>query len=322
MGNLVNKEITKDDVKVPEELYCLDYIVNTLITKYNYTLVKCEDQYEMINTSLDKKVLKYGDLYVIMFKEEEEGQFIKHLLSPMIEPLCRGGHVHKSYPLTSFTSSDIIFFVGFSHVNICKVISFVSCSRDYNLNSPTIELVCAMKPLQHRIQYIKKKTLQELKVNLGLLLLFKCIQYYKDKGETNIILECHYELINYYYFNLFFDIGVSDKFKYRITSKPENTAFEIVLADDKRIGDSAELSKYKAYDSYEQEFLVKDRKKAFENTLFKMHLNIPDKYRKIERNVERRIENIHNVYNVKDLFDSKEDIITDSPYYNTLIKYT
>jgi hypothetical protein len=297
MGNIVNSEITKDDI-------CFDYIANTLITKYNYTLINCKDQFELIKTPLVKTVLKYGELYVIAFKDEEEGQFINHLLSPMIQPLCKGGHVDEKYPLTNFISNDIIFFVGFSHVNICKVISFVSCSRDYILECPTIDLVCAMK--NNRIQAIREETLKDVKVNLGLLLLFKCIQYYKQRGEKNIILECHYDLINYYHFNLFFEIGVTDKFKYNIKSKPVNTAFEIVMLDEKRIKDSVLLAKFKAYDCYEEEYLLTDRTKAFENTLFKMHLNIDDKYRKIEKNVERRIENINNVYNIKDLFDTNK----------------
>jgi hypothetical protein len=190
---------------------------------------------------------------------------------------------------------------------------------DYILECPTIDLVCAMK--NNRIQAIREETLKDVKVNLGLLLLFKCIQYYKQRGEKNIILECHYDLINYYHFNLFFEIGVTDKFKYNIKSKPVNTAFEIVMLDEKRIKDSVLLAKFKAYDCYEEEYLLTDRTKAFENTLFKMHLNIDDKYRKIEKNVERRIENINNVYNIKDLFDTNKDIISNSQYYNNLIKY-
>lgn len=315
MGNLVNTDITKDDI-------CMDYIADTLITKYGYKLIKCKSPTDVIKTPLIKVVLKYGDLYIISFQEEEEGQFIKHLLSPMIEPLCRGGRVHKDYPLKSFMASDIIFFVGFSHVNICKVISFISCSYDYEIDCPNIDLVCAMKPLQHRIDTIKEETLKDIKISLGLLLLFKCIQYYKEKNIDKVILECHYELMEYYHFNLFFEIGVSDKFKYNnFKSNPVNTAFEIVMLDEKRIGDSTMLSKYRSYDYYEEEYISKNRVKAFEKTLFKMYLDIPKKYRKIERNVERRISDIHNVYNIKDLFDNSKDIIGDSPYYNTLIKY-
>ena len=311
MGNLVNKDITKDDI-------CFDYIVNILITKHNYKLIICKTQKELIKTHLVKTVLKYGDLYIICFEDNEEDQFIKHLLSPMVEPLCRDGYVDKDYPLTSFVSSEVTFFIGFSHVNICKVISFITSSRNYTFNCPNIELVCAMKPLSHRIEDLNKDTIKEVKVSLGLLLLFKCIQYFKEKNEKKVILECNYNLINYYY-NLFFEIGVSDKFKYKINSKPVNTGYNIVLLDDKRIGDDTSSLKYRAYDYYDEK--EKYIHKAIEKTLFKMYLDIDKKYNKIEKNVERRTDYINKAYYIKDLFDSNKPIISKSPYYDTLIQY-
>uniref|UniRef100_A0A6C0DM94 Uncharacterized protein n=1 Tax=viral metagenome TaxID=1070528 RepID=A0A6C0DM94_9ZZZZ len=312
MDNLLNKDITKDDI-------CFDYIVNILITKHNYKLIVCDRQSELIKTHLVKTVLKYGDLYVICFEDTEEDQFIKHLLSPMIEPLCRGDYVDKDYPLTSFISSEVTFFVGFSHVNICKVISFITTSRNYTFNCPNIELVCAMKPLSHRIKDLNKDTIKEVKISLGLLLLFKCIQYFKEKNEKKIILECNYNLINYYYYNLFFEIGVSDKFKYKINSKPVNTGYNIVLLDDERIGDDTSLSKYRAYDYYDEK--EKYIHKAIEKTLFKMYLDIDKKYNKVERHIERRIEYLYKAYYIKDLFDSSKPILSDSPFYNRLVQY-
>jgi hypothetical protein len=312
MGNLVNKDITRDDI-------CFDYIVNILITKYNYKLIVCDRQSDLIKTHLVKTVLKYGDLYVICFEDTEDDQFIKQLLSPMIEPLCRGDYVDKDYPLTSFISSEVTFFVGFSHVNICKVISFITTSRNYTFKCPNIDLVCAMKPLSHRIEGINKDTIKEVKISLGLLLLFKCIQYFKEKNEKKIILECNYNLINYYYYNLFFEIGVSDKFKYKINSKPVNTGYNIVLLDDERIGDDTSLSKYRAYDYYDKK--EKYIHKAIEKTLFKMYLDIDKKYNKVERHIERRIEYLYKAYYIKDLFDSSKPILSDSPFYNRLVQY-
>ena len=312
MGNLVNKDITKDDI-------CFDYIVNILITKHNYKLIICNTQKELIKTHLVKTVLKYGDLYVISFEDNEEDQFIKHLLSPMIEPLCRDGYVDKEYPLKSFVSSEVTFFIGFSHVNICKVISFITSSRSYIFDCPVIDLVCAMKPLSHRIEDVNKDTVNELKVNLGLLILFKCIQYFKEKNEKKIILECNYNLINYYHYKLFFEVGVSDKFKYKIYSKPINTGYNIVLSDEKRIGDNTSLLGYRAYDYYDEK--EKDIYKALNTTLFKMYLDIDKNYNKIEKNIERRIEYLYKAYYIKDLFDSNKPIISKSPYYDTLIQY-
>ena len=312
MGNIVNTEITKDDI-------CFDYIVDVLIKKHNYNLV--ETDLNGLFTNVDRTIVKIGGLYLIMIdKNEREESNIRYLISPLIKPLCEGGHVDKDYPLDSVISSDLLFIVGYPQANLCKIISFVTCSFSGDGTIPIIDLLCAMETKK---TYVNKDKLIDVKVSLGTFTLFKCIQYLKEKGYKKIYLECHYSLLSFYRNNLFFKIGKGPEYNYNIKRNGEKTALETVQLNDALIKKDGYLKVPMIYDAYDEKYFPFDPKKAFKDTLFTMYLEIDKDYDKILRETLRRIKNINKAVFLKDLFDTDKHnkIVSDSPYYDYLVKY-
>ena len=122
MGNIVNKEITKDDI-------CFDYIVKSLVDNYGYTITETNNEDKVIDILLDKNIIKIGELYIVLITEfNKDDMLIRYLISPFAEGICKSKFVDKKYSVESIINSNFLFFAGYSHVNFCKIITFAACN--------------------------------------------------------------------------------------------------------------------------------------------------------------------------------------------------
>jgi hypothetical protein len=317
MGNLVNKEITKDDI-------CFDYIVKELIEKNNYKLIETDNPLLVSKSITENVVLKIGDLYCSMIERDYSmSEDIKRmLLSPFVNGLCIGSYINKDYAVSSILDDKYIFFVGFSHFNFCKVISFSSCDLTvvFGDTIPIINSVCAIKPSQYVQEELDNK---KIKLNLGMITIYKCIQYFKEKGYKYVILECHHELIEYY-MKIYFNIGRSPKTNYRscIRQNHISTIQNIIRMSDhyERKSNSLDQLYVGAYFGSNGDNPLKE----LDNLLFYLYFDIDMYFNKLKKEIDIRLINAYKAYNIKRIYDydNKEDIASLSKrFLQTLSSY-
>ncbi len=248
---------------------------------------------------------------------------IRYLISPFAESVCKGDFVDKKYSVESIINSEFLFFAGFSHVNFCKIITFACCNYAY-LNDdkyPIIDLVCAMKTTSNLIDEINHTLIQEARISLGTIIIFKCIQYFKDKGFDRVLLECNYKLFDYYK-NLFFNIGTGEDNKYPFKRNDIISAKLAALSNTGRFRDKTNFSHLIITDNYIDNLVITKPEKAFKNTLFKMYFNIDRYFKMLKRKAEDKIWNIKEKKFIKTLFDSIRDseVVKVNNYYNQLMR--
>jgi hypothetical protein len=299
MGNLVNKDLTKDDI-------CFDYIIKELIEKYKYKLVESNNMRSIIHSNVKNTVLKIGDCYCGMIERNyEDTEDLKRLLiSPFVYGLCVGKYIDKTYTVNAVLDDEYLFFAGFSHINFCKIITISSCSINtvFKEKIPMINTLCAIKPYNVSLELTSTEQ-NEVKLNIGMITVFKCIQYFKELGYKYVNLECHYELINYY-LNLFFKLGQHPKSDYSKCRKgnPIHTAQYIIRESDKRELESSIIDSSNVIGYYGA---VQGRKTVdiIDMLSFYLYFDIEKYFTNLKQELESRLEYANELFKDKKLFD-------------------
>ena len=299
MGNLVNKELTKDDI-------CFDYIVKELIEKNGYKLIESNNMRSIISTDVKNNVLKIGYCYCGMItRNYSNTEDLKRLLiSPFVHGLCIGKYIDKTYTVNAVLYDEYLFFAGFSHINFCKIITISSCSINtvFGEDVPMINTLCAIKPYNFSLENVSTEQ-NEVKLNIGMITLFKCIQYFKELNYKYVNLECHYELINYY-LNLFFKLGKHPKSDYSNCrrGKASHTAEKVVKESDKRENQSSVIDALNVI-GYHGYIKGDDENNHIGNYMFYMYFNIEKYFTNLKRELESRLEYANELFKDKNLFD-------------------
>ena len=301
MGNIVNKEITKDDI-------CYDYIIEELLSKNGYSIEKVQHYISLMNTTLINKVIKIGELYsTVLIKEDYTKDYVDRLLvSVFAGSVCgKTKNISKEYAVQSVLDSKYVFITGFSSLNFCRIISFAACEPK-DKDTIKLESVCAIKPYDTSVmKEFNENIKRDIKLNLGMITIFKCIQYFKELGYKYVILECNSDLI-FYYTNLYFKVGTSRKNDY---SKCFKHNYRITILNIIRESDIRErkchiedIENSTAY--YGTKYGV-DPKSMIDELLFYMYFDIEKYYHKLYNTLEGRLSDVFQTYEMRKLFDTK-----------------
>jgi len=161
----------------------------------------------------------------------------------------------------------------------------------------------------------------EVRVNLGMIIIFKCIQYFKEKGYDRVILECNYQLFSYYR-KLFFSLGTGPDNDYSFEKKDITTAMKSSLRSLTLYRDNTRLSHLLLADGFDEKLAMSNPKEAYKDALFKMYFNINKNYKNLKRQAGDRIYLIRKNKFLKTLFDSIRDqeVVKINQYYNQLMR--
>ncbi len=300
MRNIVNKEVTKDDI-------CYDYIIGELISKKEYNLQEVKQYRNFLDTTIKNNVIKIGDLYIAMLIKEDwsEDDINRLLISVFVEPLCGNTkYINNDYAKNSIIEAEYVFMAGFSHINFCKIISFVTCNIKtvFNEECPFIDAICAMKPYNAELLKDFNNIKNDIKFNIGMISIFKCIQYFKELGYKYVLLECNKDLI-FYYQKLYFKVGTNPSNDYSKCFKHNNrhTILNIINESDRRAKNVniKDIEYTMAYYGGEKEASLKEQ---LEFILFYMYFDIEKYYHKLYRCIEARFYNLFDAYEFKRIF--------------------
>jgi len=324
MGNIVNKEITKDDTDDPAFIGCFDYIVKTLVEEHNYKLHICTHWSEVIDAILDNKIIKIGDLYLFLIKNfDRDSMFIRYLITPFSEGLCESESVNKNYSLTSILESEYLFVAGFSHVNFCKIIAICGAGYSHVHQKPMLNLICALKTDVNVLDHEKDNIKEVVRVNLGMIITFKAIQYFKENGHKIILLECNYKLFFYYNEKLLFKVGTGPDNTYQMRRTEFLTAKLAALHNTNMFERSSHKAPFLIYDSFDEKLAVQNKEEAFKDTLFTMYFDVDRYFKRLRRSVSDRIYDVSKHFMLKNLFDSLKDSYPTriNDYFDKLMGY-
>jgi len=301
MENIVNRKLTKDDI-------CYDYIIDELVSKKYYNTTEVKTYWNFMNTTIKNNVIKIGDLYIAMLIKEDwsDDDIDRLIISVFVEPLCgTTKYINNDYAKTSIIESEYVFMAGFSHINFCKIISFVTCNIKtvFDEECPFIDAICAMKPYDTELLKDFNNIKNDIKFNIGMISIFKCIQYFKELGYKYILLECNKDLI-FYYTQLYFKVGTNPDNDYSKCFKHSDrqTILNIINESDKRAEtiNLKDIEYTMAYHGGEKGASLKEQ---LEYILFYMYFDVEKYYNKLYRFIEGRFYNLFDAYEFKKIFD-------------------
>ena len=248
MGNLSTAFSKKTDV-------CLQVVAQHLVEKFNHKIkyfkpteqnydVLLQQPYEL------KTIWKFGDVYLFCLHQDEVEQMKETncIIAPFIRQLCGDLYTDLSdNELLTSDNTNIVFIVGFSQINWCKVIAaakltirvnpyahndYISnnlrakpelvlaflCAAQANTQQASIQLANSLYGMDETEQCtdIHNKALQRVKLGLGQLLLAFIMKYLmvNFKKFEYMTLQCDPKLYTYYE-SMGFKMGPSPMYRYK-----------------------------------------------------------------------------------------------------------
>jgi len=324
MGNSLTNETTKVDI-------CRVYLLDYLIDNYGYTIhyfYNDKTNYkifkEFMNIDLTKKIVRLYNIYICLITSDIDKEYVyqKLLLTPFIEGICKKDKetVDTVYAIQSFLQNDIVIFLGYSHINWCKMVSFITCNIHYNeaiaQNTPEINVLCA---------YSSERTLSLLEMNnnedfvrprVGTIVMYKLLQYLKNKGYFIVYLWCKFSLIKYYR-GLGFKLGIKEDItfkQWRVVTKSGTKQNKDLIYENEKL-----IKKYGSDYAFIKDYtLIEGQPNFTEDTMYKMYLYLTDKNLGIIREDSMyRMSYIINNYkeesdDFKDYFNMRKDSFVNS----------
>jgi len=329
MGNSLTNETTKIDI-------CRVYLLDYLIDNYGYKIHNFYNDEtnhkifkEFMNIDLTKKIIKLYNIYICLITSDIDKEYVyqKLLLTPFIEGICRKDKdtINIEYAIQSFLQNDIVIFLGYSHINWCKMVSFITCNIYYNEaikeEAPEINVLCAYSS-ERKLSLLEANNEDFVRPRLGSVVMYKMLQYLKNKKYSIVYLWCKFSLIKYY-IGLGFKVGIKEDIsfkKWRVLTKTGTKQNKELIYENEKL-----IKKYGSDYTFIKDYtLIEGQPNFTDDVMYKMYIYLTDKNLGIiKEDSIYRMSYVINKYNggsddnggideFKDYFNMRKDSFVNS----------